>query len=67
MFSRGMTRGDAYFHVLLAGCVIGGTLFAERAGSALWDSHNRGVRPALSCSDNHSTNVKWLSTRCYII
>jgi len=45
MFSRGMTRGDAYFHLLLAGCVIGGTLAAQSVGSSLWESNNRGVRP----------------------
>ena len=38
-----MTRGDAYFHLLLAGCVVGGTLFAQSAGTALWNSHNQGV------------------------
>ena len=46
MFSKGMTRGDAYFHLLLAGCAVGGTLFAQGIGESLWQRHNSGVRVA---------------------
>lgn len=60
MFSRGMSRGDAYFHMLLAGCVIGGTLFAQSAGSALWQSHNRGV-----CSHANSPHACFISQSAY--
>ena len=47
VFSKGMTRGDAYFHLLLAGCLVGGTLFAQGIGESLWQRHNSGVRIAL--------------------
>ena len=43
LFSKGMTAGDAYFHLLLAGCVVGGTLLAQGVGESLWQSHNSGV------------------------
>ena len=43
MFSRSMTAGDAYFHLLLAGCVVGGTLLAQGVGESLWQNHNSGV------------------------
>jgi hypothetical protein len=43
LFSKGMTAGDAYFHLLLAGCVVGGTLLAQGVGASLWQSHNSGV------------------------
>ena len=44
VFSKSMTRGDAYFHLLLAGCAVGGTLFAQGIGESLWQRHNSGVR-----------------------
>ena len=55
IFSKGMTAGDAYFHLLLAGCVVGGTLLAQGVGDSLWQSHNSGVccsaRVSMSVSD----------------
>lgn len=41
---RGMTRYDAYFHLLLAGALVGGLLFMNTAGEAVWNSLNKGVR-----------------------
>ena len=43
-FLRGMTRYDAYFHMLLAGALVGGLLFMNTAGESAWNSLNKGVR-----------------------
>lgn len=40
-------RGDAMFHLLLAGCLVGGTIFAGSVGTSLWQSNNQGVRFSL--------------------
>ena len=42
-FLRGMTRYDAYFHLLLGGALVGGLLFMNTAGETLWNSRNKGV------------------------
>ncbi len=57
MFSKGMTRGDAYFHLLLAGCAVGGTLFAQGIGESLWQRHNSGVRSAPQCNMFHKSTA----------
>lgn len=47
-FLRGMTKYDAYFHLLLGGVVVGGFLFMGTAGEAMWASMNRGVTAHVS-------------------
>lgn len=42
-FLRGMTKHDAYFHLLLGGVLVGGFLFMGTAGEAMWASMNKGV------------------------
>lgn len=43
-----MTKYDAYFHVLMAGALVGGLLFMNTAGEAMWGYVNQGVsHPAL--------------------
>ncbi|KAL0035293.1 hypothetical protein WJX79_010674 [Trebouxia sp. C0005] len=39
---RGMTRVDGYFHLLLAGALVGGLLFMNTAGESMWNSMNKG-------------------------
>ncbi|KAL3133238.1 hypothetical protein ABBQ38_007124 [Trebouxia sp. C0009 RCD-2024] len=41
-FLRGMTKHDAYFHLLLGGVLVGGFLFMGTAGEAMWASMNKG-------------------------
>ena len=38
-----MTRADGLFHLALAGIFIFGGLFADKIGTAMWDSLNQGV------------------------
>ncbi len=46
---RGMTRVDGYFHLLLAGALVGGLLFMNTAGESMWNSMNKGVRYICGC------------------
>ena len=46
---RGMTRVDGYFHLLLAGALVGGLLFMNTAGESMWNSMNKGVRYTCGC------------------
>ncbi len=46
---RGMTRVDGYFHLLLAGALVGGLLFMNTAGESMWNSMNKGVRYICKC------------------
>lgn len=41
-FLRGMTKHDGYFHMLLAGTLVGGMLFMATAGETMWNSLNKG-------------------------
>ena len=47
VFTRNMSPADAYFHLLLATCLVGGTLLAQGIGESLWHRHNSGVRVVL--------------------
>lgn len=44
MLATRTTRGDALFHALIAGVIVGGAAFAGGAGDRMWLSHNQGVR-----------------------
>lgn len=39
---RNMTRVDTYFHLLLAGSLVGGLLLMNTAGESMWNSVNKG-------------------------
>lgn len=42
MVTARSSRGDAVFHAILAGCLVGATLFGGYFGTSLWQLNNRG-------------------------
>ncbi len=67
---RGMTRVDGYFHLLLAGALVGGLLFMNTAGESMWNNMNKGVRHICDiclweCMSKVVCSPAWQCADCY--